>query len=264
MGTDGEFDINPKRADAGGFGLTSGGLFMICGKCCEQVVVVDACACGPCCFTDQSRIRITWQLIDSGNAQNRCCCDDPGMLSNAIEIPLQCSAWVPPGYCTGCTLTGLGTNPSQSNCPSNVIKGPRWVGYDLNPSGVSCNSYFNATVHCDCSGGDTTFWSVTVGASSLGGSAGKCGVLFSVCIPSAPGNCRHASAIVSEQQNHTICSNNNPSGKNPHVQVEIEVLDNPVCMDEQGQCQMGTSDNNGQCAPAPGSQTPGSNQTPGI
>lgn len=255
MGSNGEFDLDPLKSGSGELGLTEDGLFMICGKCCgQEPVPANACACGPCCFTNQSRIRITWQLIDYGNTHERCCCTDPAFMGNTIEIPFNCSAWNPPGYCSGCTHTGTLGYP---NCETNSINGPRWQGYGIELPGASCDSYVNAMVLAGCDGDGTTRWYVTVGASANEGSDDNCGQLFAVCIPSAPGtpgSCRSASILSDELEEHSICTNVWNVYDNPaRVQLQIEVLDETSCMDDEGNCVFGDSNDDGTCTPG----TPG-------
>lgn len=253
MGTDGEFDIDPQLTDSGALGLTDDGLFMICGKCCQQPVIVDACPCGPCCFTSQSRIRITWQLLDYGNEQDRCCCADSAFLSNSVEIPFSCGAWVPPNYCIGCSHSGLIGGHPQPNCESDTINGPRWQGYGIPLPGASCGCSIDAMVIAGCDGDGTTRWYVAVDANPNEDSTDKCGRIFAACIPSAPGSCRSASITTDELHNHCVCTSVWDIYSNPaRVRLEIEVLDETVCMDDQGNCVLGDSNGDGSCQTPPG------------
>ena len=256
MGSNGEFDIAPlpRNEGEGGFGLTSGGEFMICGNCCgQEPVPANACACGPCCFSNQSRIRITWQLIDYGNEQDRCCCTDPAFMGNTIEIPFSCGAWNPP-YCPGCGHSGMIGGHPQPNCESNTITGPRWQGYGIELPGATCSSYVNAMVIAGCDGDGTTRWYVTVDGYANEDSEDTCGRIFAACIPSAPGTCRSASILSDELHNHSICTNVWDVYANPaRVQLQIEVLDETSCMDEEGNCIVGDSNGDGSCSdPTPG------------
>jgi hypothetical protein len=150
----------------------------------------------------------------------------------------------------------IGGHP-QPNCESNTINGPRWQGYDIELPGAACGSYVNAMVICGCDGDGTTRWYVTVDGYANEDSDDNCGRIFAACIPSAPGtpgSCRSASILSDELHNHSICTNIWNIYDNPaRVQLQIEVLDETSCMDEEGNCIVGDSNGDGSCSdPTPG------------
>ena len=186
---------------------------MICGKCCGEEPVRPTRALWPCCFTNQSRIRITWQLIDYGNEQERCCCTDPAFMGNTIEIPFNCSAWNPP-YCPGCGHSGTDRWHPQPNCESNTINGPRWQGYGIVPAGrmraaVTSTPWSLPVATATAPRG----WYVTVGWLSANEGFGRHlrTQSFAACIPIRSRNPRKLPQRIDPQRrtghNHSICTN---------------------------------------------------------
>lgn len=254
MGSQGQFDIDPRKTGAGAFGLTSEGRFMICDKCCAQV---PCCACGPCCFSNQSRVRVSWQLHNTGNERQRCCCEDPAFLANTIEVPFGCPAWMPPGNCSGCSFYNLLNGNGTPNCEVNVIRGPRWQGWGLPAQGATCSTQFTSTVHYGCEpGGGAGYWIVSVGGSATfdedtGEEGDYCGNLFTLCLP---GGCRTASISGILVRNSCVCGNQyDLMQSTTTVDVTLEVLDDGCCrsQDTDG-CVNGDSLNDGLCDQEPG------------
>jgi hypothetical protein len=96
-------------------------------------------------------------------------------------------------------------------------------------------------------------WYVTVDGYANEDSDDICGRIFAACIPftpGTPGSCRSASILSDELHNHSICTNVWDIYSNPaRVQLQIEVLDETSCMDEEGNCVFGDSNGDGSCPP---------------